>query len=706
MRHVAAVRRPAVIGLGVLMVLASLVALPSPSAHAAVGEGTASPGTSESWGCGQPSTDGSYATRVGSLPNSEPLGGIRADLFGRTIGEVRSSLVYWTVPMSGGYRILMHERVIPALEQVAANLAAEQANGNYYAIKPSQTYGFSPRTIGSRYQVSLHGHGIALDINTLSNPYRGDNVLISNMPEWFVKAWTDAGFCWGGDWKTIKDPQHFSWMGPAATPGFGEMPAAYPVHTSAAGFTDEVLVTQTEFGPADGHTEYLLGDGDSDGLADVFKLVPKVNGTRLEYSQTDRKHDWCSIGRDHALNVDVDGRVVLLGDYSRVGRNDLWLLDTSGPNLAVEISLKPTSFEESIEFTTGIPVGANDTYLLGDHDSDGYVDLYVIRHGSGTTVVEVFDGSDDLATQLLTADTGLGDTAGSLFTMGDTNLDELPDLFVVTAGTDTTQVQVLDNGYESVTATHSLDTGGAFVDVLVNDYDGDGRGDLWLWDSPGTLTVRLGNTRLPGSTLTFWHNSPNWECDPESIPYEYNGVFRDDDDNIHEANIEFIAGAGVTLGCNPPFNDEYCPLSDVTRGEMAAFLVRTFGLTDDGGQDWFVDDEESIYQADINRLAVAGITAGCNPPANDEFCPTGRVTRGEMAAFLVRGLALTDAGPGDWFADDDGSLFEDEIDRLATAGITLGCNPPTNTRFCPASNIGRDEMASFLSRTLPLAVSQ
>ncbi|MCP4307361.1 MAG: M15 family metallopeptidase [bacterium] len=706
MSSAAVIRRPTLFGLGLLMVAAALVALPPPSAHAAVGEGTASPGTSESWGCGQPSTNGSYASRVGPLANSEQLGGIRADLFGRTIGEVRDSLVWWTMPMSGGYQILMHERVIPALEQVAANLAVEQANGNYYTVKPNQTYGFSPRTIGGRYHVSLHGHGIALDINTLSNPYRGDNVLITNMPDWFVAAWTDAGFCWGGDWKTIKDPQHFSWLGPAATPGFGDLPAAYPVHTSAADFTDQVLTTQTEFDFAEGDFDYLLGDGDGDGLADVFKFVPRTNGTRLEYSQTDRKHDWCAIDRDHALDVDIDGRVVLLGDYSRVGRNDLWLLDTSGANLAVEISLKPTSFEESIELTTGIPVGADDAYLLGDHNRDGFADLYVIRRDDSATVVEVFDGSDGLATQLVSVDTGLGDTRGSHFTIGDPNLDELPDLFLVTAQGSTTSVQVLGNGYESVVANHLLDVGGPFVDVLVNDYDGDGRGDLWFLAAAGTLTVRLGNTRLSGVSPTFWHTSPNWECDPGSKPYAFNGVFRDDDDNIHEANIEFIAAAGVTLGCNPPFNDEYCPLSDVTRGEMAAFLVRTFGLTGDGGKDWFGDDEESIYQDDINRLAAAGITQGCNPPANDRYCPTDRVTRGEMAAFLVRGLGLGDTGDGDRFTDDDGSVFEDDIDRLATAGITLGCNPPANTRFCPNSMIGRDEMASFLSRTLPLVVSQ
>ena len=176
------------------------------------------------------------------------------------------------------------------------------------------------------------------------------------------------------------------------------------------------------------------------------------------------------------------------------------------------------------------------------------------------------------------------------------------------------------------------------------------------------------------------------------------GTFVDDNGNVHEGFIEAIAAEGITRGCNPPVNDRYCPSSFVTRDQMAAFLVRTLGLTSDGGKDWFSDDNGSQFEADINKLAAAGITSGCNPPDNDEFCPTRRVTRGQMAAFLVRAYGYVDPGRGDWFVDDDDSTFEDDIDRLATAGITLGCNPPANDNFCPANPVRRDQMASFLGR--------
>jgi len=177
------------------------------------------------------------------------------------------------------------------------------------------------------------------------------------------------------------------------------------------------------------------------------------------------------------------------------------------------------------------------------------------------------------------------------------------------------------------------------------------------------------------------------------------GTFLDDDFNIHEGNIEAIAADDITRGCNPPVYDRFCPTSDVRRGEMAAFLNRALDLPA-ATMDHFTDDNTSIFEDDINRLAEAGITKGCNPPKNDLYCPDTKVSREQMAAFLVRALGLTDDGGGNTFIDDDGSIFESEIAKLAAAGITQGCNPPANTMFCPTSTVTRDQMAAFLHRAL------
>ncbi len=184
------------------------------------------------------------------------------------------------------------------------------------------------------------------------------------------------------------------------------------------------------------------------------------------------------------------------------------------------------------------------------------------------------------------------------------------------------------------------------------------------------------------------------------------GTFVDDDGNTHEGYIEAIAAEGITKGCNPPTNDRYCPGDSVTRGQMAAFLVRALDLPA-GQTDLFGDDDGSVFEDDIDRLATAGITKGCNPPDNDRYCPDDPVTRGQMAAFLVRAFGYEQGAGSDSFGDDDGSVFEDDIDLLATAGITKGCNPPDNDRFCPDDLVRRDQMASFLGRALglqPIAV--
>ncbi|MEN8240081.1 MAG: SpoIID/LytB domain-containing protein, partial [Actinomycetota bacterium] len=175
-------------------------------------------------------------------------------------------------------------------------------------------------------------------------------------------------------------------------------------------------------------------------------------------------------------------------------------------------------------------------------------------------------------------------------------------------------------------------------------------------------------------------------------------VFTDLDDTVHKADIEYLASLGVALACNDG-PDKFCPHDRMRREDLAAFMVRALDLHPTS-TDYFTDDDGLPHEDDINALAHAGITKGCNPPANTRFCPDSTVKRQQTAAFIVRAWELTDPGKGDWFIDDDSSVFENDIDRLATAGITKGCNPPDNTKYCPERLLSRGEMSSFLARAL------
>jgi hypothetical protein len=183
-----------------------------------------------------------------------------------------------------------------------------------------------------------------------------------------------------------------------------------------------------------------------------------------------------------------------------------------------------------------------------------------------------------------------------------------------------------------------------------------------------------------------------WVAEREDL---YGSGFLDVRGHLFEASVTWMAQQGYTSGCNPPLNTQFCPDDPVTRGEMAVFIARALGLPPASG-DHFTDDSGLFYESAANRLYEAGITVGCRP---NRYCGDQLMPRDQMAAFLARTLDLAAAGQ-DFYIDDDGSVFEGAINKIAAAGITQGCNPPTNNRFCPTERVSRGQMAAFLKRAL------
>jgi hypothetical protein len=169
-------------------------------------------------------------------------------------------------------------------------------------------------------------------------------------------------------------------------------------------------------------------------------------------------------------------------------------------------------------------------------------------------------------------------------------------------------------------------------------------------------------------------------------------VFADAATSRFIPEILALAEAGVITGCTPT---QFCPQTSITRAQTAAFIARALDLPA-ATEDFFDDDDGNPLEGAINSAAAAGIVTGCGDRA---FCPTERITRAEMAAFLVRGFELPPSDI-DRFADDNGLTLEDSINALAAAGVTKGCRSGDPTRFCPTLFVKRDEMAGFLYRAL------
>ena len=438
-----------------------------------------------------------------------------------------------------------------------------------------------------------------------------------------------------------------------------------------------------------------LVDGDTNGYSDIF-VHDRQTGITSRVSVAGGGTQGNGDSAQPAISA--DGRYVafdstatnLVGGDTN-GAADVFVRDrATGTTTRVSVSSNGTQGDGASlrpDLTAdGRHVAFNSvaSNLVGD-DSNGYRDVFVHDRETGVTTIESAaadgGGSDGNSSEAVISDDGryvAHDSFATNLVANDTNGNY--DIFVRDRQTGvTTRVSVSGSGVEA-----------------------DGNSEVAAISADGRFVAFASNSTnlVPGDTNDefdiFVHQ---YLPDPTSPVTDW---FVDDDDSVFENAIDKIARAGITTGCNPPENDRFCPGDHVTRGQMGAFIVRALGYTDDGGGGFFDDTVGHTFERAIDRLFTAGVTVGCNPPDNDRFCPDDRVTRGQVGAFLVRAFGYSDDGGGDLFVDDDGSVFERAIDRLATAGVTVGCNPPDNDRFCPLDRVTRGQMAAFLARALGL----
>lgn len=147
----------------------------------------------------------------------------------------------------------------------------------------------------------------------------------------------------------------------------------------------------------------------------------------------------------------------------------------------------------------------------------------------------------------------------------------------------------------------------------------------------------------------------------------------------------------------------YCPEVAMTRSQMAYLVIRSLygsGAFASGPTPYFSDVPASHPQfAFIQKMKEIGITNGCTATT---YCPDDPVTRGQMAAFLVRAkLGLSEGQTFPFaqatnFADVPPThLFYSFVQKLRELGITAGC---TVSDYCPNATTTRSQMAVFLVR--------
>ncbi len=169
--------------------------------------------------------------------------------------------------------------------------------------------------------------------------------------------------------------------------------------------------------------------------------------------------------------------------------------------------------------------------------------------------------------------------------------------------------------------------------------------------------------------------------------------------------VETLLHKAVTAGCGA---GNYCPASNVSRQQMAVFLLVSkegAGYTPPAcTSPVFLDVPcSSGFAPWINELAGRGVTAGCG---DGNYCPTQNVTRAQMAVFLLVTLQGSGYTPpacttATFLDVPCSSGFAPWVDELALRGITAGCG---GVNYCPNDPVTRGQMAVFLTTTFGLTL--
>ena len=469
----------------------------------------------------------------------------------------------------------------------------------------------------SGYIFPEHSCAIVLDGQVLcwGSGYAAVPILISGISTATSVAVTTAMYFQGGeaDCAVLADHTVRCWAGPTGTWEVPGISTAIAV-TAGGGHTCAVLADGTV--RCWGWNQYgQLGDGTT-ADSSVPVAVSGINTATA-----------ISAGEEHTCAILANGILRCWGqnDSGQLG------IGTS------DVDPHPTPVAVSgINAANGIAAGVDHTCaVVSDHTVRCWGDNSEGQLGDGTTTTRLTPVSVGGITNATAVAAG-----GSRFTSTARVCAILADRTVRCWGTHNYTPEVVPG----IKTARAISVGPDFACVVLTDRtpwcwgnnDAGQLGDGTTTDRPTPVAVLLPNTPFadiagsifkPDIEWAYWAGitsgcTPIKYCPESKVTREQMAsflaralglvgaapdAFTDDEQSIHEPNINLVAQAGITLGCTAT---TYCPKRLVPREQMASFLARALGLVGDA-PDAFTDDESSIHEPNINLVAKAGVATGC-----------------------------------------------------------------------------------------------
>lgn len=174
--------------------------------------------------------------------------------------------------------------------------------------------------------------------------------------------------------------------------------------------------------------------------------------------------------------------------------------------------------------------------------------------------------------------------------------------------------------------------------------------------------------------------------------------------SIYESAITSIFNAGITSGCGGGLYCPASTVTREQMAVFLLKGMHGSLYTPPPASGIFADVPIiDLYAPWIEQLYAEGITGGCSL-APLSYCPDNNVTREQMAVFLLRAdhgpLYTPPAGTGVMFLDVPfTNTYVSWIERLAVQGVTSGCG---GGNYCPNDAVSRAQMAVFLKNIFGL----
>jgi trimeric autotransporter adhesin len=158
----------------------------------------------------------------------------------------------------------------------------------------------------------------------------------------------------------------------------------------------------------------------------------------------------------------------------------------------------------------------------------------------------------------------------------------------------------------------------------------------------------------------------------------------------YKGAVDYVAGKGYMTGTS---STTFAPTKDITRAEAATLFANKLDLYKAGQVAGYSDVKSGAWYhnavAAVKEGKIMGSTGG------DMFSPDRLLTRGEVAALIVRAYGFEGTGKSTSFTDVSNSIFKNDIATLVELGIADGV---TGTTFAPNKAVSRAEMAAFIQK--------